>query len=194
MRDDDLDRMLKSAAGPARPDGYWEAFPGRVLNRLSQPARAASPWWVWLAPAATLALALVALGFFLGARTRASRQPDGYAALKNPQMLGEMLSLFPHQLRAVVEDGGGVHLVLADHPDVPASPPLWIEVDRGSARRALVTFSGQQVQIGGESVEVLADPQGGITLVGDHLFWSSEARTPQADGVKIRAQALASVE
>ena len=56
--------------------------------------------------------------------------------------------------------------------------------------RAVVTFSGQEFQIAGERVEVLADAQERVMLVGDRFFWSSAEPNRAAANLHIQAHPL----
>lgn len=66
--------------------------------------------------------------------------------------------------------------------------PIWVELSDESQRRAMVTFSGQRVMLGGERVEVLADPSGRVLLIGDRFFWSPDAQTGAANNLGFRVQ------
>ena len=193
MNDAELDRQLRAAQVPARSDDYWEKFPRRVAAaRRAVPAesRPARAWWPRFAWAGALAAALVA-GFILGRGHAPTPRADTYAWLRDENALREVFTLFPNRVRAIVQDERGVHLVLSEQADVPSSPPLWIEFDERGRRHAAVTFSGQELQIGGERVEVLANPQGQVTLVGDGVFWSSAEPASMHPTMQIQARALA---
>ena len=71
--------------------------------------------------------------------------------------------MFPHQVRAIVQDESGLKLVLSDSGDVPVSPPLYVRISDGGHSSSFVTFSGQEIQAAGQSITVLADARGGIT-------------------------------
>ena len=57
-------------------------------------------------------------------------------------------------------------------------------------RHAAVTFSGQVLQIAGDSVMVLADAHGELTLSGSRVSWSSAAPNRVTTGLHIQAQVL----
>ena len=82
-----------------------------------------------------------------------------------------------------------IHLSLAEEASVPQSQPLWIKVCEGKVCRSIITFSGQVVQIADKPVEVLADAQGGVMLVGEHFFWSSR-EGGVGEQMQIKAQQL----
>jgi hypothetical protein len=194
MNDFELDRSLKAARVPERPEEYWEDFPRRVSVRLrtAPVRRRVEPrWQPRLAWGAGAAFACLVIGFAIGQWHGRPRPTDPYAALQSEKMLREVLTFFPNRVRAIVQDERGLHLVLSDKPDVPVSTPLWIKVCDGNQCRAVVTFSGQELQIARERVEVLADAQGGVMLVGDRLFWSS-AEPDRAPGrLRIQSRPLA---
>jgi hypothetical protein len=111
--------------------------------------------------------------------------------LENEAVIRETLAMFPNQVRAIIQDHDGMRLVLSEEADVPDSPPLWIKICNGKDCRVVVTFSGQSFQIAKETVEVLADAQGQVMLVGDRLFWSATGRSRSAAALRIRARPLA---
>jgi hypothetical protein len=76
---------------------------------------------------------------------------------------------------------------------VPASSALWVKVCDGRNCSALVTFSGQEVQVGGRTVTVLSDGQGGVLLVGHNFVWSSREKTYAKNKLKIEARDLGAV-
>ena len=51
-------------------------------------------------------------------------------------------------------------------------------------------FSGQNIQIAGQTIAVLADTRGGIILAGDQFVWSNTERSPVANHLKIQAKTL----
>jgi hypothetical protein len=197
MNDSDLDRQLRSAGVPERDANYWENFPSQVLVTLLAPHRPAEPpptlMFPRLAWAAIVATACVALSIAFTDGGASSRTTAPVAWLKNQTALREVLTLFPNRVQAIVQDERGVQLVLSEQADVPTSPALWIEFEEHGHRGTAVTFSGQQIEIAGERVEVLANPQGQITLIGERIFWSSVLPGRSTDGVRVRAEELAAV-
>jgi len=195
MKNNDDDDWLKGASAvPEPPREYWEAFPQRVISRLPATAKPRSsarpPRWRLMALQGALVLVALAIGFSLGRRHEPAPQSDAYAALRSERMLREVLAFFPNRVRAIVEDERGVHLLLSDQPDVPASRPIWIEIQGDGFRRAAVTFSGQVLQIAGDRVKVVADTRGDLTLSGSKVFWSSAAPNRVTTGLHIQAQVL----
>jgi hypothetical protein len=194
MQNDELDSLLKSATPPARPEEYWDAFPGNVTAGLRQQQHAAAraqfdrdhkPGWpAW---AFGLAAACVVVGFVIGFwRGRAVVAGDHQFA-QAQQYYREIATLFPNQLQAIVLDADGPHLVLADKPDVPASTPYFVKICGPGGCRSFVTFSGQQVQVNGEPCEVLADARGQVMVVGSHTVWSEAS---PSGAVRVMARPL----
>ena len=192
MKDKELNEVLKRAAVPERGADYWERFPSQVtaeIERRRQHARAersAEAPARWMAEAALRGrgrprsalwsanrpspsgwpLVCLALGFVLGI-WRGQRSP-GY----DPQLaearkyFQEIEGLFPNQLQAIVFDQQGAHLVLAQEPNLPASPPLYLKICGPEGCQRFVTFSGQQIRVNGDVCDVLADHQGNVLVVG----------------------------
>ena len=192
MKELDLEKRLRSLPIPERSDEYWEMFPRRVVSRLRAPSverPARSRWPFRLAWGFGVALAGCLIAYAFVSWPGSNDQTD-WSLLQNHKMLREVLSMFPNQVRAIEQDQNGVQLVLSDKPDVPTSTPLWIRICQGSQCRVVVTFSGQQLQIAEEKVEVLADAQGQIMLLGDRLFWSSAGPDRMSDHLRIQARPL----
>ena len=55
---------------------------------------------------------------------------------------------------------------------------------------SFVTFSGQEVQVDGQKIDVLVDAQGGIILEGNKFVWSNTERSYAAKRLKIEARNL----
>src|SRR6266567_3593041 len=191
MPDFDLDNILKSNPLPERPADFWEELPKRITTKIewrrNQPgSKRKTPgggrllWWL------AGALACVVIGFELG-QWRSGRETG--RSLQDQRFINEVLAMFTNQVQAIIQDEKGLQLSLADKPNVPSSAPLWIKVCDAQGCRSIVTFSGQVVQIAGRNVEVLAEAGGGVMLVGDRFFWSTEKSTTQ-ENVQIRVHAL----
>jgi hypothetical protein len=191
MNNSELEKLLKSARAPEWTDEYWDDFPRRVRARIAAgahtglPANGASrvPWLTW---GLGLATACLMIGFAVG-HWQGRRAADSFALLQNGKTLREILTLFPNRVRAIEQDEHGMQLVLSDHPDVPASTPLWIKICDGQHCRAVVTFSGQNLRIAKEQVEVLLDARGQVLLVGDRFVWSSSDPVRAPDALRIQA-------
>jgi hypothetical protein len=193
MNNSELDAKLKAAREPALPADYAEAFPQTVLNQLRsspwKPVRARRFWLprlVWGAATTACLLIAFALGHWRGQVERDS----GQDVLANVKLIQETLAMFPNRVRAIVEDGHGLKLVLADQPDVPASMPIYIRICDGKHCSSLVTFSGQEIQIAGQKLTVLSDANGGIILEGNQFVWSSREPVHAGRSLKIEAKNL----
>lgn len=204
MNDFELEKKLKSARTPEWPEDYWEDFPRQVMAglRRATPARESKPAWRRrLGWGLGVAFACFAIVFFVGqvrlriawsAKTSASprTESDFLALLQNRKLLREILTMFPNRVRAIEQDASGMNLVLSEKPDVPVSTPLWIEICDGQNCRTAVTFSGQELQLGGKKIEVLADPRGQVILTGNNFVWSSAEPDRDAHGLRIRARVV----
>src|SRR5205807_3264137 len=102
----------------------------------------------------------------------------------------EIEALFPNQLQAIVLDQKGARLLLADHSNVPASPPLYLKICGPYGCQRFVTFSGQQIRINDDLCDVLIDRQGNVLLVGRELLWSSSEPAGKARPYRIEAKPL----
>jgi len=194
MTDSELDKILKSAPAPGRDEDYWESFPRIVSTRLRsasvpRPTECAV-WWQRLAWGGAIAMACLIAGFWLGHWHEQRAIGARYALLQNGKMLGEVLTLFPNRVRAIVQDEHGVQLVLADRPDVPVSTPLWVKICDGQHCAALVTFSGQEIEVAGQKLTVLTSAEGAIILIGDHFAWSSDHPGHTCGSLEIEARRL----
>jgi hypothetical protein len=194
MNDSDLDKKLKAARIPARDEDYWESFPRLVSAKLrSAPAERPGVerrWLPHLAWGGGIAFACLMLGFALGHWHGQKQKNDPYALLQNGKMLREVLTLFPNRVRAIVQDEHGVQLVLAVQPDVPVSTPIYVRICDGQQCSALVTFSGQELEIAGQKVTVLANAHGGVIVTGNRFVWSSDQPVVAQSGLRIEARTL----
>jgi hypothetical protein len=193
MNDSELDARLKAAREPALPKDYQEAFAQYVLKNLRS-----SPWkpagrghwglrhWVWgLATTACILIAF-AVGHWRGMEDSHGRQD----VLANAKLIQETLVLFPNRVRAIVQDERGLNVVLSDTNNVPASPPIYVRICDGKRCSSLVTFSGQEIQIAGQKLTVLSQPDGGIILEGNKFVWSSSEPVYAGRKLKIEARHL----
>lgn len=196
MNNPELDSLLRKARLPKIPAESLDLFPGQVTAQLHRPtasprpARSFFPRPAWGFAIAAVALLLVlTIGEWHPHPGREAVTTDN-DLLASAKFASETLSMFPHQIRTIVEDAQGVHLVLSDHNDVPASPPLYIRICDGENCSSFVTFSGQQIEVAGQTVTVLSDPRGGIILTGDQFVWSTAGPTHSDDHLKIQARIL----
>ncbi len=191
MNRDDLDRILKSARVPGRPDGYWNEFPARVVRSLRSGGRSPSPgrpspWRFAPALAAAAAFGLVA-GFALWHRQAAG---ENYASLRDGRVLHELQGRYPGRLQAIIQDESGLHPQLSETADVSMSDPVLLEIRDGKDHRVVLTFSGQLVRCGGRNVMVLSDAGGQVMLVGEGFFWSRQASAGLSDAIQIKAEQM----
>lgn len=156
---DQIVERLRQAVAPSRSPGYWEAFPRRVLARLDEPHPATTGWLRRWALAASLAAAVAAAGILL------IRQPS-QATENLAKVYKEVAEVFPEQVAAIVADDTGVRLVLTDRPRSRTSPPLLVSACKPTGRRSIVTFSGEQVPVNGDTWDVLLDGEGRVIVAG----------------------------
>jgi hypothetical protein len=114
----------------------------------------------------------------------------GKDVLANARLVQETLALFPNRVRAIVQDERGLNVVLSDQENVPASTPIYVRICDGKNCSSLVTFSGQEIQIAGQNLTVLSQPDGGIILEGNKFVWSSSERVYAGKALKIEAKNL----
>jgi hypothetical protein len=193
MNDSELDAKLKAAREPSMLAQYHEAFPQRVLANLrsttwkpSLGRRSLWPRLVWSIATAACILIAFAVGHWRGGMESQS----GQDVLANAKIIQETLAMFPNRVRAIVQDSHGLKLVLADQPEVPNSTPIYVRICDGENCSSLVTFSGQEIQIAGQKLTVLAQPDGGIILEGNQFVWSSAEKSFAKTNLKIEAKNL----
>lgn len=190
MNDSDLTSLLKKARMPQPPDELWEELPGRVTQQLNrarheniQPMRTSLPRWAWaMATALCVVLAFIA-GHWHG-------QHAAEDTLASAKVVRETLAMFPNRVRAIVQDEHGLSLVLSENNDVPSSSPLYVHVCSGKQCGSVVTFSGQEIQVAGQKMTVLADGHDGVILVGNDFAWSSRDPAMAKNNLKIETKNL----
>ena len=194
MNDFDLEKKLKSAQVPPRDEDYWESFPRLISAKLrtspEQRTAIERHWLPRLAWGGAVAFTCLVIGFTIGHWRGRTIEGDPYTLLQNGKMLREVMTLFPNRVRAIVQDQQGMQLVLSDKPNVPASTPLWVKICDGKECAAVVTFSGQEIQVAGQKLTVLADARGGIILTGPGFAWASDQPTRAGGSLKIEARTL----
>jgi len=194
MNNLELNRILKKGSVPEPPPEFWDQLPRKIGARLcwdrtraqtvpEQDDAAAGAALLFPVARSNLKLRLAfALGlpvlFLVVAILHHTANHDSTSV---PEPLtayriyfNELESLFPNQIRAIVFDRQGPHLLLADKPEVPASPPLFLRVCGPGGCQSFITFSGQEIQVAGQTLSVLRDGQGKTILVGDHFLWSDQ--------------------
>ena len=201
MNDSELDAKLKAAREPALPADYQADFTRIVLKNLRSSPRerglgekglARQPWLPRLAwGMATAACVLIAFAF--GHWRGLTEAKAGKDVLANVEFIQGTLAMFPNRVRAIVEDERGVNLVLSDTENVPASTPIYVRLCDGTNCSSLVTFSGQEIQIAGQKLTVLSQPDGGIILEGNKFVWSSSEPVYAGRKLKIEAKNLGTI-
>ncbi|MCG3147462.1 MAG: hypothetical protein PCFJNLEI_00902 [Verrucomicrobiae bacterium] len=168
----DLDKLLKSGRVPERSLGYWEHFPKRVIRHLTATAtRDPRHWGAW---AMSLAGAGVLAGIFLFLPSR----PPAPTPVAYGRLYREITALFPNQVQAIVVDEHGVKLELSETANVPRSQPLLVNACNPAGCRHVITFSGQQVKINGDTWDVLVNGQNEVVVAGRSTDrYQIEART-----------------
>lgn len=194
MNKPELESILRRARMPKIPEESLEMFPRRIvasLKRNEPPVRAARKNSLHLAWAFGFAVCIVVV-FAIG-RWNEPRKPGTMTttdSLADSKLIRETLAMFPNQVRAIVENENGLNLILSEREDVPASAPLYVRICDGKHCSSFVTFSGQEIQVAGQTVTVLADARGGIILEGNKFVWSSTSRIHASSNLKIEAKSL----
>jgi hypothetical protein len=189
VNDSELDQKLSAARTPKLEPDYADDFSRMVFARLrsisNQPIPSKRHGLPRLAWSVGFALVFLIAGFAIGhwcGKTETVAAPAG-DLLANAKLINETLTLFPNRIRAIIQNEHGLQLVLADQPDVPDSPPLFVKICDGKNCSSLVTFSGQEVEMAGQKITVLADANGGIILESNQFVWSSGGHNPLQNGV-----------
>jgi hypothetical protein len=204
MKNSELDQILKSAPVPNRSQAYWDQFSARVLARAHglqsrQLAGAARPGGEAfdLRPGlrfASVSLALAAIILLLGLALLilpGRRHPITNSQLATARKyFQEIEALFPNQVRAIVFDRQGPHLALAAWADVPVSSPLYLRICGANGCKDYLTFSGQEIQLDGQTLTVLSDARGGVILAGNQFIWSSAGRIGDGGDLRIEVRNL----
>jgi hypothetical protein len=186
----DLNATLKAAKVPEISATDRDDLSREVLAQLRRepalphiiPRRTHRVAWGF-ALATTCLVMTFALGYWRGHAAASD-------TLQNAKVIREMLAMFPNRVRAIVEDRHGLNLILSETADIPASSPLYVRICDGKQCSSFVTFSGQEIQVDGQKVTVLADAQGGIILTGNQFVWSNTERTYAGRHLKIEAKNL----
>src|SRR2546427_564527 len=219
MNDADLHELLKAAPMPERPAHYWETFPKRVIEQVdsrrrrpaSEMARSADipvrskhrmPARFGLAISRNaylgglavlgigLAIICIAVAFVLGRRNGPPSMSGEGQLAEAEKYFREIEALFPNQLQAIVLDQKGARLLLADHSNVPASPPLYLKICGPYGCQRFVTFSGQQIRIDGDTCDVLVDRRGNIIVIGEQFLWAGSLTSARPSLYQIEAKPL----
>jgi len=196
MNNSELEQKLKAAQAPARPDEYWAEFPQRVasgLRRTPVVVRDERRWLPRLAWGLATATACLIIGFGVGQWRGKTETASSDKLLQNLKLIRETMAMFPNRVRAIVQDERGLNLVLSEQADVPDSTPLYVRICDGKHCSSLVTFSGQEIKIAGQSITILSDARGGVILTGSEFVWSSTEQAYARNNLKIQARTLGSI-
>ncbi len=195
MNNSELEKLLKSAPAPDRAPEFWEEFPKRITarfhwqaNRATAPetaSRGLSPL-AWALGAAAVCLVFV---FVNHQNTNITGETVGHFA-EAEKCYREIESLFPNQVQCIIFDETGPRIVLGEKADVPASTPLYLKICGPRGCQRVVTFSGQQIRVNGETCDVLLDASGNVLLVGKQLVWSSASLNRETGRYRIEARLL----
>jgi len=196
MKPFNVEDLLRQARPPEPDSDYETNFLAQVQRRiaaaprgdplLDRQPRPRRSWLPVLSAVAAAACGLIA-GFILWHR---SGTADSYAKLKSGQALTDNLPMYVGRLQAIEQDGSHLRLVLSKEKNVPTSLPVWVELDDGKQRRTLDIFSGQTFRVGAEPVEVLANPDGEVMLIGRDFIWSNRDTVPEGSPVRVQAHLL----
>lgn len=193
MNHSDLDAALKAAKVPEGSAAYWDDIKFQVRTQLRRES-ASAPLMPRRSYRLAWGFALAAVCFALGLATAHWRTPSvAEDSLANVKLIRETLALFPNRVRAIVQDEHGLNLVLSDSADVPTSTPIYVRICEGKQCSSLVTFSGQEIQIAGQKLTVLSQPDGGIILEGPKFVWSSSEPVYAGRKLKIEAKNLGTI-
>ncbi len=194
MKNPELDSILKSARLPDIPEASLELFPRRIVTRIKHNERPSHPTKTLLSRLAwvfgLVGCVVIALGIGHWHGRMETETALANDSLANIKLIQETLSLFPNRVRAIVQDEHGLNLVLSDNADVPVSSPIYVRICDGKHCSSLVTFSGQEIQIAGQKLTVLSQPNGGIILEGNQFVWSNTDRNYAGNHLKIEAKNL----
>lgn len=195
MNNSELENILKRARAPERSEDFFETFPQQVVRQLNRSAAQSShverrwfPRLAWGMATAICILAAFTIGHWRGRmdmKTVASSD-----ILQNAKFIRETLAMFPNQVRAIVRDQHGLNLILSNHGEVPASPPIYVRICDGKNCSSCVTFSGEEIQIAGQKLTVLSDAHGGVIVAGNDFLWGSSTRVGLDKGLKVEAKEL----
>jgi hypothetical protein len=194
MSKTELESILRRARLPAISQESLEMFPRQVADGLKRdcalrPAtRTLRPRLAWSGVLAVCLLMALAIVRWHGrTETKATSSKD---ILANTKLIHEILAMFPHRVRAIVEDGQGMNLVLTQDENMPSYALLYVRICDGQHCSSFVTFSGQEIQVAGQKITAIADGKGGIIVTGNQFVWSSTDRIEVGAHLRIEAKNL----
>lgn len=177
MKNSELEAILKKARTPEIPSESLDAFPQTILRQLNghksggNVGSTRSFRWAWALGFA--ACVLIAVGTIYQSTEKLLKTKKSSDFLTSVELIRQTMALFPNRVRAIVDDGRGLNVVLSDHEDVPSSAPIYVRICDGSHCSSMVTFSGQVIQVDEQKLAVLSAPHGEIILAGEQFVWSS---------------------
>ena len=195
MTDEELKKRLRSAQVVPPTREATEDMMFRVRSSLRHRSAAASAgdvakasrqvvFWRWVAGGmAILAMAMLVLRREGPAPVLTDRHIG-----EMRRYLGELQTLFPNRLDAVIFETDGPRLVLSESPGPSGGGALVLRLCAEGRCREVVTFSGRRIEIDGRKFEVLSQIGGGIIVMGDKGVWTSE-NPGQDGGLPFRIQA-----
>jgi hypothetical protein len=195
MNNAELEALLRRARPPEISEESLAMFPRRVLaglDRQAAPRRAERPFFSRLAWAGGLAACLLMTVAVSRWHERKSAQAAPSSdILASAKLVHGMLAMFPNRVRAIVEDARGVNFVLSDGNQVPVSQPLYLRICDGRHCSSIVTFSGQEIQVAGQTVTALSDARDGIIVTGRQFVWCGTNGLDADAPFQIEAKVLA---
>jgi hypothetical protein len=171
MTDRELKHLLEAAKCPERTEDYWQSFPSQVSRRLRvrpAPVSYARMGRFWHQSwKAALAVGTITAGLFVALQLLSPRKNSELQIRVLGESYRKLASLFPNELKGLVMEAGQFRLQLAEHADVPTSPPLFIRLCDPSASKCVlaITFSGQEIELFGRRYEALANGRDEIMLL-----------------------------
>lgn len=113
---------------------------------------------------ATAACVLLAITLF----TKPGHTPNSGAAApvedKYALILREVTAVFPHQVQAIIADGGELRISLADHAISGKKQAVVVELCEAKQCTTVITYVGQTVVVGEHRITVHADEKGAIVV------------------------------
>ena len=192
MNDNDLKTMLRRMEVPEpTPEGRLVAL-RRAQRAFAESAPEPVRWWRGrrtLLAAGTLAMCAIIIALAPARRgdTPLGDQPAPWSGVVAAQqkLFRETLAVFPNELRAVVSNEAGPHVVLSEAPSVTSGEPVVLEIRKDGHTVRLATFGGERIEIRlGErqqSIEVLVSGSGEVQVVGPDFYWSPAKKLLPAD-------------
>ena len=183
-------READVSVSSATEDAIFQAGKERMAAIREKRASRSLSWLLpSLAAAACITLAWLALGPAKPPGNPPSsplaREEDAAAII-----LREFSALYPNQINAIVQDGQGIELSLADQPYAEPGKPLALTVCDPGGCREIITFSGREIEIAGHAVTVHAENGGRVILDGERFRWSSDLKENPAPGIRIESRKL----